>query len=143
MNTPEFENYIRKTLRRGEEPNRVFFTHMLSQLTDTPVTESTEVRYTKKTATSNIISNKLSDIIAIWKSKRVILVPSFILLFFIGAFSLSPHIGVYTNSSLSIQQLAEQDETIEETGVDTDDQLFLASFEEPGIIDLTTTTNEL
>lgn len=139
MTNQEFENTIRETLKTDETPNRVGFAHMLSQL---PVTETAEVRYTRETATSNIIINIQTSISAVWKTKRFVLIPSLILLLFVGTFSLSPRSHVSRNT-LAIQKLAEQDVSIEELNSDTEDQILLTSFDEPGITDLSTNTYEL
>ncbi len=140
MNNNEFENLIRKTLRTDNIPDRASFARILSQLGESAVTESSEVRYTNKTATSNIINNTIASVSNIWKSKRFVLVPSLILFLLVGAFSLSPTSSVDANN-IAIQKIAEQDASIED--YDTDDQILFTSFDEPSITDLSTTDNEL
>ena len=142
MTEIELEKIIRKTLYTSTTPDRVSFSNVLSQLPGIPVTKNNEMRYNKKTTTSNIINNTITEIIGIWKSKRIILVPSFVLLIFIGAFSLSPKNRSNSQNS-AIIHLAEQSELIEEPGIDTDDEIILTSFDEPAINDLSTINNEL
>lgn len=139
MTDGELEKIIRDTLRTSDTPSRDSLTHVLSAI-DAPVTKNAFMRYNVQTATSNIINNKIADIVSIWKSKRIILIPSFILLFFIGAFSLSTHHSTYDPVILD---LAEQSANLEEQGVDYDDQVILTSFDEPDMDDIGTTTNEI
>jgi hypothetical protein len=113
---------------------------MLSKLEDTQVTNNESLRYSKQTTTSNIISNKIADVFSIWKSKRLVLVPSLILLLFVGAFSLSPRLA---KDNLSLEQLVAQEEQIEklETSNNYDDWEnidTIASFDEQAINDLST-----
>ena len=138
MKKEEFENLIKRSLKAAPLPSRASLMYALRKLED-PVTEEEVVRYNRKTATSNIINNKIADILSIWRSKRIILVPSFIFLLFIGAFSLSPH---SKKIDYSLSELVEQDSRIEEI-VDYDDTIFLTSFDEPSINDLSTIQNEI
>lgn len=140
MTDQEFENTIRKVLKTDSSPDRVTFAQMLSKLKEIPVTEDNVFRYTTETATSKIISNKITNLIDAWKSKWVILVPSFILLIFIGSFSLSKQTGKY---NLSIEQLAQQIETMEaEEVVDDNEEQIIDSFDKQAIDDFSLIQNE-
>lgn len=134
MTDQEFENIIKNSLKTNANPDRGSFSHLLSILNN-PVTEIKQVRYSIQTPTSNIISNRITSFISIWRSNRIILVPSFILLLFIGIFSLSMHTTTYGSS---IEQLAQKDESIKELAIvdDDDPALFLTGFDEPDINDL-------
>lgn len=143
MTEQEFEKVIQNALHTEIKPSRDSFGRMLNTLNDIPVTKNADMRYTMRTATFDIINNKITEIISFWQSKRIILVPSLILLLLIGAFSLSPHSSSNTYDTLSIQKLAEQDEAIEEEGPDYDDGIVFTSFDEPAIDDLSTTQNEI
>lgn len=139
MDNQEFENTIRKTLKTAPLPSRASLMYTLRKLEDY-VTESEEVRYNRQTTTSNIINNKFANILSVWKSKRIILVPSFIILLFVGAFSLSPH-HIKQDSSLS--ELVEQDAGIGEESIDYDDSILLTNFDESFINDLSKIQNEI
>lgn len=137
MTDTELENIIRTTLKSEVTPSRVSLSHTLSKLEDLAVTETEASRYTTQTK-SNIISNGITDILNIWRSKRIVLVPSLILLLFVGAFSLSPRQA--SNNNQSLQQLVAQDELFEDLGVDNDgdwdNETMLTSFDDPAINDL-------
>lgn len=135
----ELEKIIRDTLKEDPTPSRDSFRRMLSTL-DTSVTESSQIRYNTRTTSSDIISNKIADVIHIWKSKKLVLIPSLVLLVLIGAFSLSPRAAKYDTGIAGLMPL---DETIEEGGVDYDDQTILTTFDEPSIDELSTIQNEL
>lgn len=140
MTTPEeFENNIRKNIKTHDLPSRESFAYMLSSLSDSPVTKEPEVRYTIQTATSNIINNKINEIMAIWRTKRIILVPSFLLLIFVGAFSLSSN----TSSSSTLLRFVEKDEAILEPEVIYEDEILIEAFDAPGINDLSIIENEI
>lgn len=136
MDNQEFENNIRKTLKGSGLPSRASLMYVLRKVEEN-VTDETSMRYNKETATSNIIINKLIAVFDIWKSKRLILVPSLILLIFVGAFSLSPR----KNPTLS--ELVEQDSLINEEVLDYEDQTVLTSLDEPSINDLSAIQNEI
>ena len=138
MDKQEFENNIRKTLRGSESPSRASLMYVLRKIED--VTDEASIRYNRKTETSNIIINKLIAVFDIWKSRKLILIPSLIVLLFVGVFSLSPR---NTKNNLSLSELVEQDSLIEEMGVDYDDQATLTSFDEPSINDLSEIQNEI
>jgi len=141
MNDQEFENIIRKELKTSAIPDRASFARVLSELND-PVTENKNVRYNSiQIKMSNIINSKVASFIAIWRSKRVILMPSLILLLFIGAFSLSGQTGKY---NLSIEQLVQQEALIDELDiVDDDDPVILTSFDDPYINELSAAQDEI
>ena len=140
MTQQELENTIRKTLKTDSSPDRVSFAQMLSKLKEVPVTEDNALRYTTETATSKITSNKITNFIDAWKSKWIILVPSFILLIFIGSFSLSRQTGKY---NLSIEQLAQQIETMEaDEVVDDNEEQIIDSFDKQAIDDFSLIQNE-
>lgn len=138
MDKQEFENNIRKTLRGSESPSRASLMYVLRKIED--VTDEASIRYNRKTETSNIIINKLIAVFDIWKSRKLILIPSLIVLLFVGVFSLSPR---NTKNNLSLSELVEQDSLIEEMGVDYDDQAILTSLDEPSIGDLSAIQNEI
>ena len=75
----------------------------------------------------------------IWKSKRIILVPSFLLLLFVGAFSLSSN----TSGSSTLLKFVEQDAQIEEPAIEYEDDVLIDAFDTPGINDLGTIENEI
>lgn len=137
MNEPDFENFIKQTMKTYSTPSRSSLEHVLSKIDREPVTNNESVRYTTQTATSNIINNKVNEIINIWKSKRIILVPSFILLLFVGAFSLS------SNSNSALLKFVEQDAQIEEPVIEYEDEILIDAFDTPGINDLGTIENEI
>jgi hypothetical protein len=134
MDQNEFENLIKETMNIKATPSRDSFECVLSNLNETLVTKNQNIRYSIQTVMSNIKNNKISIIIDIWKSKRIILIPSFILLFFVSAFVLSPHSKKYDPEILKI---AEQNETIEEPGDEDDnDQIILTSFDNQDFSDI-------
>lgn len=140
MTDQEFENIIKEKMRTDATPDRASFARALSQLNN-PVTENKNLRYNSiQIKMSNIINNKVASFIAIWRSKRVILMPSLILLLFIGAFSLSGQTGKY---NLSIEQLVQQDALIEEVDIIDDDPINLTSFDEPYINELSAIQDEI
>lgn len=139
MNEQEFENFIKKSLKTYGTPSRASLENVLTKLDENPVTKEGLARYTSQTATSNIISNKLTGIVNIWKSKRMILIPSFLILLFVGAFSLSPH----NYASGQLLQLVEQGAKIEEPGVEDEDEILIDALDYPGIDDLSTIENEI
>lgn len=140
MNNNELENNIRKALKINEDPSRVSFAYMLSQLPEDNVTKYEEVRYTKKAATPNIINNKIAEILGICKSRRIILIPSLALAIFVSIFSLSPHRVLYSES---LQHIAEQDEIIEGLVDDTDTDVIVTSFDNTDTNDLGILNNEI
>jgi hypothetical protein len=140
MTDQEFENIVRISMKIQSEPSRDSFAHILKNLEESPVTKNEAVRYNIQATASHIINNKITDIIAIWKSKRIVLVPSFLLLLFVGVFSLSSHVNRYENS---LQKLAAQDMVIEEPGVDDEDLIFSDVFDTPAIDDLNMIQNEI
>ena len=144
MEMEKFEEQLKKSLLcavKGINPSRESLSRALfdSNVQSPYVTKSPYVRSNVWTATSKIISNnKLADAVAVWKSKRIILVPSLVLLLLVGTFSLSTH----SSAESQIQSLAEQNEQIEEPGIDDDDQMILSSFEDPAVNDLSATNYE-
>lgn len=140
MDQQELENNIRKTLKASEPPSRASLMYVLRKIEDN-VTEAENMRYNRKTGTSNIINDKLIAIFDIWKSRKLVLIPSLIVLIVVGAFSLSPQSIVRTN--LSLTDLVEQDALISEEGIDYDEQVILTSLDEPSIDDLNTIQNEI
>lgn len=139
MEKQEFENFIKKTLNNTDIPSRASLLYVLRKL-DTSVTENKEMRYNSKAATPNIIINKITDIIGVWKSKRLILIPSLVLIIFVSIFSLSPRNFLYRKS---LQNIAEQDRLIEELVYDTDTDLVITSFEDTDTNDLGILNNEI
>lgn len=140
MTNQEFENLIKESLKTDTLPSRGSFSHVLSSLENHPVTKSKEVRYTNKTVTSNIIINKFADIVSIWKSKRLVLVPSLVLVLLVSIFSLSPYSFLHNES---LQTLAERDALIEELENDVSEDEILTSFDVPDINDLGIINNEI
>ena len=76
---------------------------------------------------------------SIWKSKRIILVPTFLLLLFVGAFSLSSN----SSSSSTLLRFVEQDAQIEEPELENEDDILIGAFDDPGINDLGIIENEI
>ncbi len=141
MTNPELENLIRVSLKSGPRPSRASLLYTLKTLSlPQIVTENKKIRYTKETVWPNIINNRIAGIVSFWKMKRILLIPSFILIFFIGIFSLSPQA---TPHESNLRQLVEQDELIEEPGIDYDDQVLPTSFDEPSLNDLSVMQNEI
>jgi hypothetical protein len=141
MTEQEFETFIKQSQKTYGTPSRASFESVLSKLERNPVTEEVPTRYNTQTATSKIINNKLTDIIGIWKWKKAVLVPSFLILLFVGAFSLSSQGNKYANTPLL--QLVEQDAQIEEPGLEDEDEILIEAFDSPGIDDLSTIENEI
>ena len=140
MDQQELENNIRKTLKGSGAPSRASLMYVLRKIEE-DVTNKASMRYNKQTGMSNIISDKLVAIFDIWKSRKLVLIPSLIALLVVGAFSLSPQSIMKTN--LSLTDLVEQDALINESGVDYDEQIVLTSLDEPYIDDLNTIQNEI
>jgi hypothetical protein len=142
MNKQEFEKILKNTMQIKAKPARDSLERALSKLEIDTVTESEDVRYNRQTATpSYIINNKIADFISVWKSRRIVLVPSLILLLFIGTFSLS---GSTLTHDKSILKLAQQDGSIEEADIvdDYSDLVTLTSFDDQTIDELGTTQDE-
>ncbi len=142
MTDQEFENIIRKTLHIDMTPSRDSLLYTLSQLKTDVVTKNSKLRYNTKTVMSSIINNLIDKINNISRTKHIIMIPGFILIFFLVMFSLSPHNNEQYNNKI-LQNIAEQDETIEELGNDTDDDIILTSFDSPAINDLALIKDEL
>ena len=141
MENKELENRIKKVMNLEIKPDASSLNFILSKFEeDKTVTKEKTKRYYIWTAMSNIINNKNTDIVDIWKSKRLILVPSFILIFIISVFTLSPYSSF---GNKTIIKLAEQDTLIEEQYVNEDDTVVNTLFESPEINDLSTLQNEI
>ena len=143
MTDKDLEKIIKEAMTIETKPSVSSFSNVLSKLADEEiVTKSYGIRYSIQTAMSKIINNKLSKTFGEWKSNRIIiLVPTFILLFFIGAFSLSPS---EAQTSKAILKLAEQDVTTEEQYISDEDQILdNMMFETPAINDLSILQNEI
>lgn len=138
MDNQDFEKIIKKSMQIKAEPDRGNFQYLLSKI-DNNVTHEENVRYNRQTAKpSNIINNYLTEFMAIWKSKRIILVPSLILLVLVGSFSLS------NLAKPSINRIAQEDISIEELDVvDDEDLTTLTSFEDQIFDDLGTIQDEI
>lgn len=133
MTDKEFEKIIKERLSIHDKPNRASFAYMLSQL-ESPVTEKEDMRYTRETGKpSQIINSKITYFISVCKSRRLVLIPSLLLILFIGAFSLSQHTRTYDQS---IEQLATQDESIQEPSSIDDDEIILTNFDDQALDDL-------
>jgi hypothetical protein len=139
MNDKEFEKLMKDSLESGRTPDHASLTRLLNKLSD-PVTEQRDMRYTRVTATSNITSNTVADVLKFWRSKRIILVPSFVLLLLVGIFSLSPHASA---SDRAILKIAAEDQTLGEQEVDDDDIIMPSDFDSPALDDLSNTQNEI
>lgn len=141
MNEREFENKIKDALKINTYPDRESFKLFISSLETRDVTKNESMRYNTQTATSNIINNKFADIITVWKSKRIILIPSFLVLLFVSAFALSSH---SKNSSSEILKIAEQNENLEESEIyEDEDQVILTNFDTSDIDNVSNITNEI
>ena len=140
MNQQELENNIKLALKGSETPSRASLMYILRKI-ENNVTEDQNVRYNKKTVTSNIINDKLVEIFNIWKSRKLVLIPSLIVLLVVGVFSLSPQNIVRKN--LTLAELVEQDALLYEENIDYDEQIILTSLDEPSIDDLNSIQNEI
>lgn len=140
MNQQELENNIKLALKGSEAPSRASLMYILRKI-ENNVTEDQNVRYNKKTVTSNIINDKLVEIFNIWKSRKLVLIPSLIVLLVVGVFSLSPQNIVRKN--LTLAELVEQDALLSEENIDYDEQIILTSLDEPSIDDLNSIQNEI
>lgn len=138
MNTHDFEKIIRESLNTQAIPHRKSFAILLEKLPDNPVTKNAKIRYTRETWLSNIINNTAS-LVTFWKSKQMLLIPSLMLVLFVGIFSFFPKSAQYDQT---IPLLAQEDERIEEPGLDLDDTVNIAFYDTPAINELATTTNE-
>lgn len=139
MNEKEIENLIKNAMKIDEKPEIYSFSKVLDEIEINSVTNKNNNRYYIKTEMSKITINKFTKIIDVWKSKRLIFVPAFVFLMFVGAFSLS---FVKLNSNEKIIKLAEQN-AIEETYKNEEDYMPIALFETPAINELGTITNEI
>lgn len=135
----ELHKKIVDSLKSTITPDRSSLMRILDKL-DKDVTSSGKLRYNDWVGIPNIRNNTFSNIISVWKSKRMILIPSLILLLFVGGFSLSSKIAKH---DLTLEQLLEQDETIEDEGINYDDQKLLTSFDEQSLDDISTIQNEI
>lgn len=137
MNDIEFENLIKKTLHQSEIPNRDSFTRLIQALPEPIVTKNNSIRYTIRRA-SNIINQTINELIMAWKTKNIILVPTFLLLIIVGAFSLSsrkPYDEV-------ILDLATENQTIEDEGI-MDEELLITDLDSPEMDELVTQQNDI
>ncbi len=135
MNEKEINNLIKRTFNIKTDPKVESFSKVLSLIEEDtiPVTKDKTTRYNIREALLNIINNKTVEFVNVWKSKRVmILIPTFIVLFVLGTFSLSPS---KTNSSDYIIRIAEQNESINEQFISEDEE-FETLFDSPAINDL-------
>lgn len=143
MNEKDLENLIKKAMKIEESPEPSSLYKVLSSLEDSEVVTVWNVKhYSISTKVSNIISNGVANIVDVWRSNRaVILVPTFIILFFVGAFSLSPTEARYNKN---IIKLAEKDAIIEEPFINDDvDQIVSTLFDSPAINDLSKLQDEI
>jgi hypothetical protein len=87
---------------------------------------------------SNITNQTINEIIMAWKTKNIVLVPTFLLLIIIGAFSLSnrkPYDEV-------ILDLANENQTIEDEGI-MDEELLVTDLDSPNMDELVTQQNDI
>jgi hypothetical protein len=140
MNEQELENKIRSLLKTDLKPSKSSLKEALFSISDETVTKKDEVRYNGRTLKSSIINNKITEIIGVWKSRSIVLVPAFILLIFVGITTLSPH-SAQANAK-AIQKIADQSETIEEPGLNDEDEVIIADLDSSIVDDLSSTTNE-
>ena len=139
----ELENKIRKTLSLSDKLDRQAFEHTLSILEGSLTTKSPGMRYIEVTTKSNVIYNKIAYITSSWKSRRIILLPSFLILFIIFIGTLGAPLSSKLHGKQTLEQIASESEEIEGTGMDTDDQVIITSFDEPSIDELSTIQNEI
>ncbi len=137
MTDNEFEIYIEKSFKTDETPDRMRFWHTLQGLSQSTVTKPILVRYTIRRA-SNIINQTIQEITMAWKTRNIILVPTFLLLIFIGAFSLSsrkPYDEV-------IMDLAVENQTIEDESI-MDEELLITDLNSPNMDELVTQQDDI
>lgn len=137
MNNTEFENLIRKTLHTTETPSRESFTRLIKTLDESTVTKTFSMRYTIRRV-SNIINQTIKEFTMAWKTKNIILVPTFLLLIVIGAFSLSnrkPYDEV-------IMDLAVENQLIEDESI-MDEELLVTDLNSPEMDELITQQNDI
>lgn len=140
MNNEEFENNIKNAVYANATPHRTHFKSTLSMLGEN-VTKSATMRYRDAVykLQKNIINN-VQYVVESIRIKRIVLVPSLILVLVIGGFSISSQT---TNANKTLERLAEENETIEEPGIDLDDSIILTSFDAPAVNDLSNNQNEI
>ena len=137
MNNTELENLIRKTLCTTETPSRESFTRLIKTLDEPAVTKKFSMRYTIRRV-SNIINQTIKEFTMAWKTKNIILVPTFLLLIVIGAFSLSnrkPYDEV-------IMDLAVENQLIEDESI-MDEELLVTDLDSPEVDELITQQNDI
>ncbi len=134
MNDKEFEDLIKESLKISEKPSQVSFSHMLSQLSEVPSD--------KKMMTPNTMINGVGEIINIWRSKRLVLIPSLVILLFISALTIYPR-----GTNASLQRLVAKDVLLEEQLYDSaweyDDQTVLSDFDNDVIEELNQIQNDI
>ncbi len=131
----KFETQLKNALNQNTEslkPNKESFLVAIKEF----VTNKQSMRYNIQTATFKFINNnKVTDFISSFISRKIIWVPSFIALFLVGAFTLSPQ-GQNIYTKYQVQNLAEQNALIENEVYDEDDQIILSTFDEQAIDEL-------
>lgn len=141
MNDTELENLIRSTIQQKNTGSVHDFTILINNLESINVTKNRNIRYTIQTTTSNI-SNKIKSFFNILVDhKYLVLVPSLVLVFIIGAFSLSPQDSSKYNKN--ILTLAEQNETLDETLINDEDDTIKIFLETPYITEIDSIQNEI
>ncbi len=131
MNDKDFENIIKDSLKISDTPDRTTLTTLLSKL-DTETVGDSEIHHNQKA--------NLLDIISIWRSKRIVLIPSLMLLMLVGVFSLSPRAAKYDNG---IAELLVQDEVIEREAINYDSQFALPTLDNKSLESLNAIQNEI
>ena len=143
MTDQELENRIRKSIENSGNPTLQSFLSALNTLgLDADITKISKMRYIKERG-AWIIAHKIRNFFNTPRSRFTYLMPSFIVVFiiFVGAFNLSPLSSRVHDQT--VEQLAQENEALEEKGMDTDDILMVTSFDEPDIYNLSTAPNEL
>jgi hypothetical protein len=131
MTDKDFENIIKDSLKISATPDHATLTTLLSKL-DTQAVGDLEIHHDQRAS--------LLDIISIWRSKRIVLIPSFMLVVLVGIFTLSPRAGKYDSG---IAGLLIQDELIEKESVNYDSQISLPVIESKSFDSLNAIQNEI
>ncbi len=142
MKEQEIENLIRKTFKLNTKPSEESFSKLLFEIKENPTfLNNTSSRHSFLVTMSNIIRRRSTEFTNTWKNRRAyVLVPTFIVLLVVGAFSLSPSENSY---SRSIIKLAEQNESIKEPVVKAEEPLAYTMFYSSTINDLNKLENEI
>ena len=143
MNKEKIEDKIKDLLIKSEmniKPDRDSLFQVLDKISDTDVTEMKNIRY-YYCKVSNIISNNFTQFMHNWKTKRVVLIPSVVLILIIATFALSSRVPFAT----SAEKLVEKNDAILFSDLDTYEEEYEITsdvFEDPAIDELSAIQDE-